>query len=337
MKIALLSFAHVHAAGYAAILRDLPGIEILASDPGYVDRPASETGGRAFAEHLGIDYVDSYDELFAWQPNAVVVCSENSHHRRDVERAAAAGAHVLCEKPLATSSVDGRAMIDACAAAGVTLMVAYPVRFSPAFRSLQERVSGGALGVVRSIVGTNNGRVPTDRSWFTDPALAGGGAITDHTVHVADMIDALLPEAKAERVYATGNRLLHPDLPVETAGLVTIEYSDGTAATIDCSWSKPAHYPVWGGLTMQVVGASGVAEIAPFAQRVDGFSESARSTRWLGYGTNADELLLAEFLEAIREGRPAEPSGETGLRTVAIVEAAYESVRTGAPARVQSR
>lgn len=329
MKIGLVSFAHVHAMSYVHALQQMAGAELLAADPGHTARPSSESGGPSLAEELGVDYVDTYDELYAWRPDAVVVCSENTDHRFDVIRAAEAGAHVLCEKPLAISSADALAMVAACERAGVFLMVAYPVRFSPAFTALQERFEAGALGQIRAVSGTNNGQVPTSRAWFTDRARSGGGALTDHLVHIADMLDALFHGQVVTSVYAAANQLLHPDRDIETAGLVSLTYQNGVTAVIDCSWSKPAHYPTWGGLTLNFVTDAGLVDINPFAQRVEGYSEAARNALWLDYGTNTDQLLLQTFVAAAQTGVPPQPDGHVGYRTMKIVEAAYESTRSG--------
>lgn len=335
MKIGLMSFAHPHSLGYARLLSAMPGIELMASDPDYRDRAHGESGGPELAAVLGVAYLDTYAELLDWKPDAVVICSENVKHRADTELAAAAGAHVLCEKPMATSLHDGEAMIAACEAAAVSLMIAFPVRFSPAFRDLKSSVDHGNLGEVLTVNGTNNGKVPTDRAWFTDKELAGGGAMTDHTVHIADMLDELFGAARVTTVYASTNDVLHPDRDVETAGLVSLTYDNGVTAVIDCSWSRPEHYPVWGGLTMQVIGTEGILEINPFAQRVDGYSEADRAPLWLTYGTDTDALMLREFITAIREGRAPEPGAGAGYRTLQVVQAAYESVRTGVPVAVQ--
>lgn len=329
MKVALMSFAHTHALGYARLLAALPDVELRAADPDAATRPAGESGGAALAAELGVDYVDTYDELLGWGPDAVVVCSENTRHRAHVEAAAAAGAAVLCEKPLATSVADAEAMVAACAAAGVPLMVAFPVRFSPAFIDLAAQQRAGALGKIHAINGTNNGQVPAARAWFTDPALAGGGAMTDHTVHLADLMDVLLDGVPAVRVHATANNLLHPDAAVETAGIVTVTYADGTHVTIDCSWSRPASHSVWGGLTLSVVSDAGLIDVDPFAPRVSGWSEPAANELALGIGPNLDEALLATFLDAVRTGAAPQPDGRVGIRTTAIVEAAYRSWRTG--------
>ncbi|GAB3794792.1 Gfo/Idh/MocA family oxidoreductase [Humibacter antri] len=336
MRVGIISFAHTHAASYAAILRDRSDVECRVTDPGHVSRPEGESGGRELAEAIGVGYLDTIDELLAWRPDAVIVCSENARHVGDVERAAAAGAHILCEKPLATTGEDARRIVDACERAGVLLMTAFPVRFTPQFAELRRLLGRAALGEVLTISGANNGRLPVERAWFTDPVLAGGGAIADHTVHIADLIFGLFPEARAEEVFAVENRLLHPERDVETAGLVSIRYSNGVTAVIDCSWSVPEHYPTWGGLTMRIVAERGTAELAPFAERVDGFGESDRAPIWLPHGADLDASMLDEFLSAVAEGRPPVPSGWDGMRAVEVVLAAYESIATGKPAAVRA-
>ncbi|MFC7403951.1 Gfo/Idh/MocA family protein [Georgenia alba] len=331
LRIGVLSFAHPHAGAYIGNLLRTPGVEVLTADPTHGERPG-ESGGAAFASALGADHVETLEDLLAWGPDGVVVCSENARHRADVERVAAAGVHVLCEKPLATSVSDAEAMVTACEAAGVHLMVAFPVRFSPAFAALRDAVDAGSLGTVCAITGTNNGKLPSGRAWFADPALAGGGAMTDHTVHVADLMDALLDGTPVRSVYAQSNRILHAGRAgAETGGLVSLEYEGGIVVTVDCSWSKPDDYPTWGGLTLQVVGSDGVADMDAFVQRVDGYSQPRTSPVWLPYGTDLDGNLVAEFVDALRSGRAPQPDGRVGVRTTRVVEAAYASARAGRP------
>ncbi|HLU59817.1 MAG TPA: Gfo/Idh/MocA family oxidoreductase [Pseudonocardia sp.] len=331
MRIGVMSLAHLHAVGYVGLLSGFADVELAVADPDAAQRPPGESGGRAFAERLGVTrYFDSYADLLDWGPDGVVICSENSRHRELTELAAAAGAHVLCEKPMATTVADGEAMLAACAAAGVHLMIAYPVRFSRQFRALQAALP--ALGRLVAAAGTNNGVLPTARAWFADPVLAGGGAVMDHTVHLADLLDVVLDGAEPESVHAVANKMINATARVETGGQISLRYPGGVIATIDCSWSVPEHYPTWGGLTMRLVGEDGIADMDAFAQAVLGFRESTRSPLRLDYGTGGDGAMLAEFVSAIREGRRPQPDGESGLRSLRVVARAYESVRTGAPA-----
>jgi predicted dehydrogenase len=349
VRVAVLSFAHVHAATYIGLLRDRDDIELITADP---DAPPGDpTRGRALAERLGAAYADSWEEIFALRPDAVVVTSENARHRHLVERAAAIGAHVLCEKLLATTEADARAMIDVCDRAGVGLMTAYPVRFSPAFTALRRALADGSLGALISVHGANNGSNPArSRPWFADPELAGGGALADHTVHVADLMDALLDGEQAAEVYAQANSILDDSGPapggpapggaipggaapdVETAGLVTIRYPSGVVTAVDASWSHPPDHPTWGGLAMTCVGEKAIVEFDAFPPLLGGFDSATGRDRWEAGGADLDAAMLDEFLDTVRTGRRPSPDGEAGLRTLRIVLAAYESLRTGQPA-----
>ncbi|WP_306319958.1 MULTISPECIES: Gfo/Idh/MocA family protein [unclassified Streptomyces] len=329
IKVGVLSFAHVHATGFARKLAAMDGVEVLAADPDRDPAAPNESRGKHLAMRIGVDHVDTYEELFAWGPDKVVVCAENVRHRTLVLLAAAHGVDVLCEKPLATTPEDAAAMVEACRAAGVRLAVAHPVRFSPAYLAVRDAVRAGTTGEVLTVAGANNGYMPgSRRRWFTDPELAGGGAVMDHTVHVVDLLDDLFDGSPARSVYAQTNRLLYGDeVAVETAGLLTVTYANGAVLTLDCSWSQPRHHPAWGGLSMQVVGARAALEMDAFDQKVRGFVETSRSGVELAYGVDLDALMLRSFL--FGEGPVAVTDGASGLRAVRIVAAAYESARTG--------
>ncbi|GGO57933.1 dehydrogenase [Streptomyces daqingensis] len=333
MKVGVLSFAHVHAAGYARLLRDMPGVELLTSDPDAVAAPPGEVRGQAFAEQLGVDHVPTYQALFDWGPDAVIVASENSRHRALVELAAKHGVDVLCEKPLATTVEDGEAMVAACREAGVRLGVAYPVRFSPAYTALREAVRSGGTGRVLTVAGANNGGLPAGaRAWFVDPELAGGGAMMDHTVHIADLLDELFAGARAVEVYAQSNNLMYEgEVEVDTAGLVTVRYDNGAVATIDCSWSHPDHHPTWGGLELQLVGEKATVEMDAFGQVVSGFDERNRSGVLLPWGTDLDGSMVRTFLYGAADGGVQVADGEAGLRSLRVALAGYESARQGRP------
>ena len=317
LKIALMSCAHTHAAAYAAQLAPRADVELVVADPD------------GFGDLHGARVVGSYEEAWnTWPggPDAIIVTSANAHHRDLVLEAARRGVHVLCEKPLATTVADAEAMVAVCREAGVVLMTAFPVHFSPAVQALRTAVADGTLGEVIGLTGTNNGKLPAGRDWFTDVELAGGGSLVDHTVHIAEILDSAF--GAPATVHAVSNRILYADRAgegAETGGLVTLTYDSGLVATIDCSWSQSADAPTWGGLRLQAVGTGGQLQIDAFAQHVGG------PGTWLPYGTDLDALLLDAFLDAVRAGEAAPPTGEVGLRTVRVVAAAQESVRTGQP------
>lgn len=336
IKVAVLSFAHTHAASYIAILSQMPGVEVLTTDPEAPDSRGGDDGlrGQELADHYGVNYVDTYAEAIAWGPDAVIITSENAYHRRLVEMAAEAGPAILCEKPLATTVSDAQAIVETVNNAGVRLMMAHPTRFSPAVAQLKHHIDSGALGEVLGFVGTNNGQLPTDqRAWFTDPDLAGGGAIVDHVVHCTDIIDHLIAQ-DPKQVYAQANTILHADrgLEVETGGMVTITYPNGVIASIDCSWSYPDEAPTWGELSLEVVGTKGRMTIAPFDPHVGGFHQ--QGYQFLPVGDNLDRLMLEEFLTMARTNTHPQPDVGLGWRMFRIVDAARSSAQTHTPTTI---
>lgn len=327
MRVALISFAHVHAESYLQQLCRRDDVDLIACEPDGSDR------GRDLADREGVPFVRGLADVEEWSPDAVVIASDNAAHRPLAEWAAARGYDILCEKPLATKVSDGRAIVDACEAVGVKLMVAYPMRFSPAFDTLRAMVQRGDLGEVLAVYGANNGKSPVGAAaWFADPLRAGGGSIMDHTVHIADLLDVLFDGAPAAEVYADANSILFGDLPVESAGLVSVKYADGRIATIECGWTHPDASPTWGGLEITVVGGSGIVELDAFPALAVGYVDRFQVA--LAGGPDLDALMIDEFVMAINEDRAPQPDGRAGLRSLAIVEAAYASLRSHAPAAV---
>jgi predicted dehydrogenase len=268
-------------------------------------------------------------ELIAAGVDIGVVCSPTNAHLPSVELMAEAGVHVLCEKPLATNAADARRIVEVCEAVGVKLMTAFPMRFSPSLRTGAEWIADGRIGKPLAITGTNRGHLPTGYApWFADPQLAGGGAVMDHTVHVADVIRWWLG-ADPDEVYAETNRILHPEVDVETGGLITIGFPGGMFATIDCSWSRPDNYPTWGGLEIEVVGTEGVFTVDAFAQRFDLWSKGESS--WVDWGSDTNQLMIDHFVGAVRGDHALEVTGRDGLRATEIALAAYRSAAAGQP------
>ena len=329
MKIGIMSFAHLHAEGYIQNLRAAPGVEMI----GLADE--DQARGQRFAELFEARLYPSYEALLAEQPDGILVCSENAKHRPLVELAAQAGAHILSEKPLATNLTDARAMVDLCREAGVMLMTAFPMRFSPPLQEVKARLDEGSLGRIYGCNSTNQGQMPVaHREWFVDKALAGGGAVMDHVVHLADALRWYLNSEVVE-VYAQTNRILHADrVEVETAGLVMLTFAGGTFASIDCSWSKPLNYPTWGGLTMELISERGLTIIDGFSQNLNIYNHQTGSHYWSYWGSDANQGMINEFVTAIREQRPPRVTGEDGLKALEIALAVYESAESGQPVQL---
>src|SRR5215213_9719213 len=329
VRVGLVSFAHVHSPAYAGVLRDLAAADFVGI--------ADENTGRGAeaAEHIGVRFFDSATSLFE-EVEAVVVCSENRNHARDVIPALRGGVHVLCEKPISTTVEDARAMIQASEDSESQLRTAFPVRYLPSMVRARELVREGALGRVLALNGTNHGQIPG--GWFLDPELAGGGAVMDHTVHLADLLRWML-DAEVKSVYAEVDSFFGAG-GTDDAAILTLEleggsFADGAFATIDPSWSRGEGYPTWGDVTLRISGTFGVLDVDPFAQPLRTFDHETGTPSWSYTGEDMNALMLEDFLRGVTEGEPSGASGLDGLRTLEVVLAAYRSGEDHEPKKVE--
>jgi predicted dehydrogenase len=321
MKIGIMSFAHHHAESYIHNLRAIPGVEMI----GIADEELAR--GRKFADRFDAHLFPSYEALLDSQPDGVLVCSENAHHRPLVEMAAQAGVHA-----------DAQAIVEVCRDAGVILMTAFPMRFSPPLLEVKKQIDTGALGKLFCFKTTNQGQMPAKhRSWFVDKTLAGGGALMDHVVHLADLLSWFL-DSEVTEVYAQTNHILHADqVDVETGGLLMLTFANDVFATIDSSWSMPLNYPTWGGLTMALISERGLTAIDAFSQNLQIFQDQPANYMWDNWGSDANQALMTEFVAAIREDRQPLVTGEDGYRALEVVLAAYESAASGKVVYLQGK
>ncbi|WP_424185415.1 Gfo/Idh/MocA family protein [Actinokineospora sp. G85] len=299
MKIAVLSFAE----DYVRSLAGMPGVEVVVADP--------DGQGRAAADRLGVAHVDSWDAVFALRPRAVVVTGEVARRRDLVERAAAVGAQVLCEHPLAVEEADAQAMVDACAAAGVRLTVASPACFSPAFSDVRQGIADSGVGELMTIHGA-----------FNSPGR--DGALDDHAPYVLDLVDAVLGGEQAEQVYAQVNSIVSGQPGVESAAFVSVRYPSGVVAALDCGWGPSVNQRAGDTPEVTFVGDQGSVEFTANPRLLGGFD------RWEAK-TDPRSVMLTEFVAAVADGRAVGPDGAAGVRALRVVRAARESARTGHP------
>ena len=241
--------------------------------------------------------------------------------------AAERGRHVLCEKPIARTVDEARRMVAACDDGRVILGTAFPCRFIPAAREIKRMLDSGRLGPIRAIRGTNHGYMPG--GWFVDLERSGGGAVIDHTVHVADLMRWYLGRDACE-VYAEVDTLFY-DMKADDTGMLSIAFDGGAFATLDTSWSRPKAFPTWGDVTMKLVFDGGTVEMDAFNQKVDFYSNASGKGHWAYFGDDIDYGLVANFAAAIRGEEPISATGRDGLKALEIALGAYASARVGAP------
>lgn len=317
VNIGIMSFAHMHAYSYAGCLNAHPGAKLA----GIWDDDA--TRGKAMAKTFKTKFIAKQSDFFA-AVDGVIICSENIKHRPMVEAAAAAGKWILCEKPLATTIADAKAMIAACKKAKVGLGTAFPCRFALPLMALKQQFDSGALGQVYAMTCTNNGAFPG--GWFADEKQSGGGATMDHTVHVADVLRWLTGK-EFTSVYAEVGKQVRPKIKTDDMGVLHLEMEGGIKVSHIASWNRAKTFPTWGDVTMQIVAENAVLDVDAFNQKVTVFSDKENKVEWASYGDNPDMGLVDDFVRAVAERRSPSVTGEDGLRAVEVTVAAYKSAK----------
>lgn len=323
VRIGILTAAHVHTGSYVHCTKANPDSELIGLWDDDLER------GKPYAEKNGMAFWTDLDELLD-AVDAVVITSENLRHAELVEKAAANGKHILCEKPLAASESEEVRIRRAVETSGVKLMTAFPCRFSPAFMKLVDRVKSGEIGPIRAICATNRGSNPG--GWFTEPEKSGGGAMIDHVVHVTDLLRALLNE-EPTRVLAQIGSNMYGQAWDDTA-MLTIEFPSGIFATLDSSWSRPAGYKTWGDVTMNVVGELGVIELDMFGPAVDVYSNEGKSHIAAGYASDMDYMMIDGFIQSILKDQEPPIGMYDGLQAARVAVKGYESAKLGQPVAV---
>jgi 1,5-anhydro-D-fructose reductase (1,5-anhydro-D-mannitol-forming) len=225
--------------GYGWVARDhmAPGIAAAGGTVAAVCDP--DPAARALAEAQGARAHADLAGLLADRPDAVYVATPNHLHREAVEACAAAGVPVLCEKPLAASLTDAKAI--AAVAAPVLAGTAFDQRHHPAHRAMAAAIAAGDIGrpvAVRIVYacwvgpdwspGPDEGGDAHD-NWRADPARAGGGAVIDLALHGLDLAQMLLAEPLT-RLHIELQRRIH-DYPVDDGGILTGRTASGVLVT----------------------------------------------------------------------------------------------------------
>jgi predicted dehydrogenase len=274
-----------------------------------------EESAVAFAERHRIPRVTTDWRALASDPavDAAIVATPNSLHAPQTIALLEAGKHVMVEKPMAVSVAECDAMIDASRSSGASLMVAHCWRFRDEVIELRDRIAAGDLGdIVKSrSYGVHANWGPS--GWFADPALAGGGALVDMGVHAIDTARFLLGDPEPARVCATiGTR--YGSYHVDDDAILLITWSQGTNSIVESGWWHPHKEGMEA--DTEVYGTAGYARVFPREEPSEDYEHCTQPM----YTTQ-----VAEFLDAIAEGRQPHPSGADGRVVMQVVEAAIAS------------
>jgi len=282
------------------------------------------TKARAWAVEFGIPGVhESYEAMLA-DPHidAVYVPLPNELHRTWVLQAAAAGKHVLCEKPLGTDLADAQAMVDGCRAAGVVLMEAFMWRHHPRVTTALRMLRDGQLGELRLV--KMDFSFPIDLAdWRLDPQR-GGGALFDlgcYGINAARLFTGEEPRGIESWAH------FHPG-GVDLTLAMCLQFSRNVIALLDCSFECPSRN------RLEIVGTKGSLEfpggVLPAEQAVL-LHTHGDQTDVIPFGLcdqYAEEVDI--FVQGCREGRLPSPA-EDGLANMAVLDAVLNQARGRAP------
>lgn len=281
-------------------------------------------------------YTDYHALLENPDIHVVNVCVPSGLHAQIGIDAARAGKHVLMEKPIALNLDDADALIEACEQAGVTLGVVLQNRFNPPMRDLRALVDSGALG--RLMLGSATVRWYRPQEYYEDgwhgTWAMDGGALMNQSIHHIDALQWLMGDV--ESVFAYAGTLAHR-MEAEDVGVAVVRFKSGALATIEGStitWPENLEGSVALFGERGSVKVGGTALNRKILWKVEGQLEHERELLMRDtvdpptvYGYSHREQII-EMATAIREGRQPSTHGREARRSLALVCAIYESVRT---------
>lgn len=291
----------------------------------------------AFAERFPFPTTGDLDALLGDPAlDAVMILTPPNTHGTLVARAAAAGRHILLEKPLEVSTARAEALVEAARAAGVTLAVVLQHRFRPAAERLAALMAEGALG---RIVGCSTViRLWRPQSYYDEPGRGtlsrdGGGVLMTQAIHTLDLMLSLAgPVAEVTGYVGTAAHRME----AEDLACAAVRFASGAIGVIDATTAAFPGSPE----RIEIVGTDGTAALVGGELQVrwqDGRTEAVAADASAG-GTGADPMafsheghraVLADFLAAVREGRPPRVSGEEALKVHRLIDALVETGRSG--------
>ena len=279
---------------------------------------------------LGTSY-DHFDALLReTQPDIVDICTPTPSHRAYIEQAAAAGAAIFVEKPLARTMADCDAIVAAVERTNVPLMAGHVVRYFPAYREAKRVVDSGGVGIPAAIRAERLAGFPhrgAAQSWYADPAKSGG-VVLDAMLHDFDWLRWCF--GPVERVFAQGlhGRAEHAGL-LDYA-LVTLRLASGAVAHITGSWAHSGPMRT----SFEIAGDGGMVEFdsattVPLRlSQTDGAAGPLSESPLVASDDPYYQELRA-FTDALDAGAPMPVTVYDAREGVRIALAALESIETG--------
>jgi UDP-N-acetyl-2-amino-2-deoxyglucuronate dehydrogenase len=325
---------------HARALQAMPGVEIaavFAPTRAHVDAFTGRHGGAAY---------DSVERMLIHRPlEMVVIGTPSGLHAEHGIAAAAHGLHVLIEKPIEVTTDRADALIAAAHKAGVTLGVIFQDRLKPDVQRLKALVSAGRLGApILADARVKWYRPPSyyaGSRWRGTRALDGGGALMNQGVHTVDLLLWLFGPVR--RVFARTITGLHA-IEVEDTAVATLEFASGAIGTLEAATSAFPGYS----RQIELTGTNGTIRLEGDDLAAIDLQDAAadeRPTQAARVSPSAASAVVADasahtrvfedFVRAIEWGAAPACDGPGGRQSTALIEAIYQSARTGDPVDVQ--
>jgi predicted dehydrogenase len=329
MKVGIVGagIGSVHARGYLKC----PDVEVKALCHLDIERRQ-----RFFDEYGVKEAYEDFDRMLADKEiEAISICVPNDLHAPMTIAALNAGKHVLCEKPISTNASDAKKMVEAGKKSGKIFMMAFNNRFRGDSQMLKKCIENGDLG---EIYYAKTGWVrrkgtPGMGTWFTQKERSGGGPLIDLGVHMLDLTLWLMGNPKPVYVLGSTYAKFGPAMAkqqgktydVEDLATAMVKLENGATIALEASWhshvERERSYN-------QFIGTKGGAEFDPLRIYTDINGQSADIQ--LQYrNQNGHEAEIVHFVECIRENKTPISQGIHGLHVQYILDALYESSRTG--------
>ena len=327
---------------HALALAEIPGAHVAA----VVSRRA-ETGV-AFVREMALD-CPVFDTLEAAlripAVDAVIITTPSGAHLEPALLAAAAGKHVVVEKPLEITEARCEAIIDACDRRGVQLCTIFPSRFGDANLALKSAIDAGRFGRL-TLAETackwwRSQAYYDEGGWKGTRALDGGGVLMNQAIHSIDLMLWMMGDVS--HVSGFTAMLAHERIEVEDTAVAVLRFKSGALGVIQATTSIHPGFPK----RIAVHGNRGTAEIEQdtivrwdFQPDIDDdvLIRSRIGTNSVASGGSADPKAigheghrrqLADFVDAIRDNRPPKVDGREGRRSVELIRAIYRANETG--------
>ena len=314
---------HYHARG----LRELEDVEIKV----VCDR--QEDTAKAFARKHDIPEISTIAPELAKREDidAVVLGIPNKYHAGYAKVFLEFSKDVFIEKPMAVSAAEGREIIAASEQFDRLVMVGHMWRFDVEARHIRDTVQSGQIGQVVKTRGYGIHENWGPSGWFIRRNLAGGGALADMGVHAIDTIRYILDDPRPVQIYARIGTY-YGDYDVDDTGIIVITWDSGATSVIESGWWHPhvegpeAASRIWGTkgyaslfpTTVETVDGERIQETAPSFPTREEHCDQAIYTR-----------QMTHFIDCIRTRKQPVPGPAEGQVVLEIVDAAYESARTG--------